>query len=509
MIGDINTAASSARDPSDLNSLPPEPVQEIVSVNKKGASSDNKIGKAIFVLVIGSVLVGVMVFAGQKWLNERKAALKANNAPRTAETGADPFNPEKTGSRAPRPKLGADGGLPAASAEPTLAQPGSLRNDGIRPLRGADGKVMVNSQGRAMGVDSQGNVVDVPAISAMMDDGSGRKPLPGQQSGQSGQSNSQQKPPSRYGGALFVGEAPRPSNAASGAGATSANSVQSYIEMLKAAGVGAQPAGNAGAGALQPTPSATATPFFGQPPGAVLNSPQLDRPGTVGSTLYGSATPVALARRLSDQNLILPKGRQADCILTGKISDEVPGFTSCVLASNMYSDNGRVLLLERGSELTGEYGVTNQLGNERLFVTWLRMKTPEGIEVDISSPGTDRLGTSGLLGHLDNRWGARIGASLLLSFVKDISVAVINNQSKNNEGGTSVSVTTQQPGQATIGAGTELAAEVIKQTLKIRPRLTINEGDRIAVYVARDLDFSPVYALRTNGGAGSARVLAK
>jgi type IV secretion system protein VirB10 len=212
---------------------------------------------------------------------------------------------------------------------------------------------------------------------------------------------------------------------------------------------------------------------------------------------------------MSDQNLILPKGRQADCILTGRIIDDVPGFTSCVLAQNLYSDNGRVLLLERGSELTGEYGVTNQLGMERLFVTWTRLKTPEGIEVDLSSPGADRLGTSGVPGHLDNRWGARIGAAFLLSFVKDITVAIINKQTQASaNGGTSVSVQTA-PGQNTLSASSQLAEEVIKQTLKVRPRLTINEGDRISIYVARDLDFSPVYALKLAGAAGATRLLTR
>jgi type IV secretory pathway VirB10-like protein len=43
----------------------------------------------------------------------------------------------------------------------------------------------------------------------------------------------------------------------------------------------------------------------------------------------------------------------------------------------------------------------------------------------------------------------------------------------------------------------------------VRPRLTINEGDRISIYVARDLDFSPVYALKTAGTAGVTHLLAR
>ena len=519
-----NTNNMSPDDPANLNAAAaPEsvPPQDIVSVNKKG-SSDNKAGKAVFVLVVGAVLVGVLAWFGQNWLNTRKADMKANSGPKAAEDNTKVFNPEKTGTTVAKPKLGSESGpAPSQTVASSAPQPGAVRDDGIRPLRGADGKVMVNGQGRAMGVDKDGNVVEVPAIAPMGTDTAARKPLPGEaagaqtaQAGQQGQGGQPQpKPPSRYAGSLFVGEPSKPSNVPpdanaqqAGGNAIAQTQAQQIAEILRSAGLSGTQAPRTGA--TTPTPSPTATPFFGQPAGATLNSPpEQARPGTVGSSLYSSATPVSVAKRMSDQNLILPKGRQADCVLTGRIIDEVPGFTSCVLAQNLYSDNGRVLLLERGSELTGEYGVTNQLGLERLFVTWTRLKTPEGIEIDLSSPGSDRLGTSGIPGHLDNRWGARIGAAFLLSFVKDITVAIINKQTQSDAGAT-VSVQTA-PGQNTLNAPSALAEEVIKQTIKVRPRLTINEGDRISIYVARDLDFSPVYALKTAGTAGITRVLTR
>lgn len=504
-------------DPANLNAEPAmaEAVPDIVSVNRKG-TSDNKVAKAVFVLLVGALLVGFLAWFGQNWLNARKAQMKAGNGPHAAEDTSQMFNPEKTGAGAPKPKLGAESGVPPPS-QATVAdtvKPGAGRDDGIRPLRGADGKVMVNPQGRAMGVDKDGNVVDVPAITALANE-SGRTPLPGQAAGQSqGQGNGQPppKPPSRYAGSLFVGDAPKPANATStsgsdGTGVSPAGNTiaqkqaQQIADILRSAGLGA-PQGTSGT----PAQGSMGAPLPGQSPGASFNAPEQPRPGTVGSTLYSSSTPVALARRMSDQNLILPKGRQADCVLTGRIIDEVPGFTSCALVENLYSDNGRVLLLERGSELTGEYGVSNQLGLERLFVTWTRLKTPEGIEIDLSSPGADRLGTSGIPGNLDNRWGARIGAALILSFVKDVTVAIIASQTKDTSSGTSVNIT---PGQNTLNSSSALAEEVIKQTIKVRPRLTINEGDRISIYVARDLDFAPVYALKTAGIVGATRLLSK
>jgi len=53
-----------------------------------------------------------------------------------------------------------------------------------------------------------------------------------------------------------------------------------------------------------------------------------------------------------------------------------------------------------------------------------------------------------------------------------------------------------------VQAGQQLAEQVLKQTINIRPTLYINEGERIGIYVARDIDFSNVYRLanRRNGG---------
>ncbi|WP_395006679.1 hypothetical protein, partial [Undibacterium sp.] len=165
-------------DASVLNASAPEPV-DIVSVNKKG-SNDNKAGKAVFLLIVGAVLVGGLTWFGQRYATQKKEQLKQSNAPKSQTDTAPIFNPEKTGAGVAAPKLGSEGSLIPPSQKqgdtPAVKAAGDSGSE-VRPLRGADGKPMVNAQGRAMGVDRNGNIIEVPAIALVVE--SDRKPLPG------------------------------------------------------------------------------------------------------------------------------------------------------------------------------------------------------------------------------------------------------------------------------------------------------------------------------------------
>jgi type IV secretion system protein VirB10 len=228
-------------------------------------------------------------------------------------------------------------------------------------------------------------------------------------------------------------------------------------------------------------------PMSGGSPGTGLPPPTA---GLFGGQLQASATPKVAATMLGDRSLTLPKGTAFTCALKTKEISATSGLVGCQVQRNVFGDNGRVLLIERGSHMDGEYRISSvRPGMVRIPVLWTRVRTPHGVTVDIESPGTGQLGESGVDGYVDNRWGERIGAAMLLSLIDDSVKLVIQNQSQDQQADTIVL-------PSTTNNTSKLAEKVLDSTINIPPLLYQNQGGIVGIYVARDVDFSSVYELK-------------
>jgi type IV secretion system protein VirB10 len=196
------------------------------------------------------------------------------------------------------------------------------------------------------------------------------------------------------------------------------------------------------------------------------------------------------AGTLGDRSLTLPRGTTFTCALKTKIISELSDPATCQVLRNVYSDDDRVLLIERGSHLDGEYSAHVNQGQTRVAMIWSRLRLPNGVTVDLESPGTGPLGEAGVGGYVDNHWGQRIGGALLLTFIDDaVKIAVAEAAARNNS--TSVIVGGQSD------ATSQIASQVLANTINIPPTIYKLQGESVGIYVAKDVDFSSVYELRT------------
>ena len=201
--------------------------------------------------------------------------------------------------------------------------------------------------------------------------------------------------------------------------------------------------------------------------------------------LQPTRTAAVAAGVMPDRRFLLTKGAFIDCTLETAIDSTLPGMTTCITATDVWSADGSVVLLERGTKLVGETRGAVRHGQRRLFVLWNEARTPTGVVVELASPGTDALGRSGVTGDVDTHFGARFGAAILISLIDAATVALVASQS-DGEGG-SVVIAPQ--------GAQDVVSEVIRQTVDVPPTIRVAHGERIQVLVARDADFADVYRL--------------
>jgi len=238
----------------------------------------------------------------------------------------------------------------------------------------------------------------------------------------------------------------------------------------------------------------------GVPAAGPVVAPAPDRGGSVGTDLFDgelakSQTPAVRAGMLSHRSLVLPKGTAFTCALKTRVVSATSGLIGCQVQRNVYGDDGRVLLVERGSHVDGEYRVASlRPGTVRIPVLWTRIRTPLGVTVDLDSPGTGSLGEAGIDGYVDNRWPERIGAAMLLSLIDDSVKLAIEERGAGAVAGPGTTIVLP----STTANASKLAKKVLDSTINIPPLIYQNQGGIVGVYVARDIDFSSVYELKAS-----------
>lgn len=191
---------------------------------------------------------------------------------------------------------------------------------------------------------------------------------------------------------------------------------------------------------------------------------------------------------LPNRDLMLTQGAMLDCQLETRLVTTQAGQVVCFLTRNVYSASGRVVLMDQGSKIVGQYQGGLTQGQARIFVLWTRVETPRGVIINIDSSGAGPLGEAGLGGWVDTHFLERFGAAIMISTIDDFGNWVSNQASRGSDNN-------QITFDSTSDATQDMASTALENTINIPPTLYKNHGERVQILIARDLDFSGVYSL--------------
>ena len=158
---------------------------------------------------------------------------------------------------------------------------------------------------------------------------------------------------------------------------------------------------------------------------------------------------------------------------------------SCRVTLDVYSSDGLVRLIDKGAMLDGQVNTALKDGQKRVFVVWQRLVSNDGVQVELNSPGTNQVGGAGIPGQVDTLFWQRFKSAILISLLDDAMTALVNTTQRGNVANFG----------NTTGSSNEIVSAVLPATIDIPPILETHQGAAVGVYVARDLDFSKVFAL--------------
>jgi type IV secretion system protein VirB10 len=197
-----------------------------------------------------------------------------------------------------------------------------------------------------------------------------------------------------------------------------------------------------------------------------------------------SGRPVAtsLPFKRSALDCVALQGKMIDAELETAINTDLPGQIRAIVSSPLYPEQGRAPLLTSGSRLIGAYNSAVRKGQVRVFAIWNRAIRPDGVEITLDSHATDGLGRSGMVGATDNHFPQTFGASVLLSIIgAGASTINVDSDTRHN----SVDEYRRHL-QQSFG---RTANRLLEPYANVSPTNTIRQGERIKVFLNRDLDF--------------------
>ncbi len=200
----------------------------------------------------------------------------------------------------------------------------------------------------------------------------------------------------------------------------------------------------------------------------------------------------------------IAQGKVVDCVLETAINTDLPGTLRAIVSHDIFAEHGTDVMIPKGSRLIGTYNTGILRGQDRVFIVWTRLIRPDGIDIQIGSPGIDAIGRAGVKGDVDNKFMEIFSGAVLTSALAFGAASVVE-ATTDNASTTQTSSIGAGLGQggfnSTQGSPAAIASnqfanqafqtgqKLVDTYLNVNPTITIPQGTLMKVFVNRDLIF--------------------
>jgi type IV secretion system protein TrbI len=197
----------------------------------------------------------------------------------------------------------------------------------------------------------------------------------------------------------------------------------------------------------------------------------------------------ATLRQATGKQHRLFEGTLIETVLTNRLDGSFSGPVNCLVTTDVYSHDLQDVLIPRGTRVLGEVRRNDNLGQQRLAVSFHRLIMPDGYSVSLDQfTGLNQIGETGLRDKVNHHYAQVFGVSLAIGAIAGL--ANVNT----GYGADSSSMDAYRQGVASSLSQSSL--RILDRYLNILPTFTIREGKRVKVILTDDL-MLPDYARHT------------
>ncbi len=213
-----------------------------------------------------------------------------------------------------------------------------------------------------------------------------------------------------------------------------------------------------------------------------------------------SAVQTSVSTDLPDPSRVVVQGTIISAVLETAIDTQLPGYLRAQVTQPVFSFDGARILMPQGTILIGQFNHDVDFIQKRVLIAWNRAVTPDGKSVALGSAGTDRLGRSGTLGNVDNRYLAKFGVAAAISAITVAPSLLANSIGGGDPSGNGTTINVGGGANGGAGGGGNFAGSlagsageqtrgVMEKYLDLPPVIRVPQGEEIRVFVNRDLVF--------------------
>lgn len=194
-----------------------------------------------------------------------------------------------------------------------------------------------------------------------------------------------------------------------------------------------------------------------------------------------------------DPNLFIPENTGIKCSLDRRFVSDLAGKLVCTINEDVYSANGNVKLIEKGTGAHLMYkSGTFRHGQGAVFIMATKLRTRKEPFIDIpliDTQAAGALGEAGASGWIDTHFSDRFLGAMMVGMIPDFAQAASGAAKDNKDNQTDYTANSRQ-------AFADIAKESFSNSVNIPPTLYKNQGEIITLIVGQDLDFSKIYKLK-------------